>query len=180
METSKISNNQKNSAEVREFLRAFEKGTGKPGGRWVLIVDDEPAVRRVVARSMVALDTELIVHEAENGREALDTLQSTRESSGNDPVLIVTDLQMPVMDGWQFIEQLRKDDESKGRTKGIPVIVLSASSGEKGLLFKQSVHGDKSKYTPLVTVAKEDCIKPMKYDSKGEKGLAAWVEYFLR
>jgi hypothetical protein len=61
------------------------------------------------------------------------------------------------------------------------VIVLSASSGEKGhLLFKKSVHGDKSGYNPIVTVAKEECLKAAKYDAKGDRGLRAWIKHFLR
>jgi len=87
---------------------------------------------------------------------------------------------MPVMDGWDFIDALWKQCEEKGLISGIPVIVLSASTGEKGFFRKSSVHGEKNNYTPLVTIAKEDCVKPLKYDSQGEKGLATWLEYFLR
>jgi len=92
----------------------------------------------------------------------------------------VTDLQMPVMDGWEFIDRLWKQCEEQGRALGIPVIVLSSSSGEKGILFGKSVHGGKCKYRPLVAIAKEQCMKPIKYDAQGEKGLAVWIKFFLR
>lgn len=164
----------------KEFLQALEKKTGKTQGRSVLIVDDDATIRRMVSRSLTAHDKTLKIHEAENGREALDVLQTIRSSPGGDPALIVTDLQMPVMDGWDFIDQLWKECEKEGRAAGIPVIVLSASSGEKGIFWGKSVHGDKCKYSPLVAIAKEDCIKPMKYDSQGEEGLTAWAKHFLR
>ena len=167
-------------AVSKDFLQALEKKTGKTRGRSVLIVDDDATIRRMVNRSMTSLDKSLKVHEAENGREALDVLQTMRKSPGGEPVLIVTDLQMPVMDGWDFIDLLWKECEKEGRTAGIPVIVLSASTGQKGLFWGKSVHGEKCKYNPLVAIAKEDCIKPMKYDAQGEEGLAAWVKHFLR
>ncbi|CAN5512139.1 hypothetical protein BH09SUM1_BH09SUM1_16830 [soil metagenome] len=171
--------NEKKSTHMKEFLSAFERGRGKPGAAWVLIVDDEPSIRHMVSRSMMAVDKALIVHEAENGREALEVLQAVRKSAGRDPLLIVTDLQMPVMDGWDFIDRLQKENEKAGRASGVPLIVLSASSGEKGFFSVKSVHGESCKYTPMIAIAKEDCVKPMKYDSKGEKGLGIWIKYFL-
>jgi len=167
-------------SELQELLRALKESEGQPGGRSVLVVDDEPSVRRMVSRSMRGLDKDLRVHEAENGEEALERLESIRTKEGADPVLIVTDLQMPVMDGWAFIEQLWKQCQNQGRDFGIPVIVLSASSGTKGVLFGKSVHGNKCRYSPLVTIAKEECVKPFKYDTQGEKGLVAWIRFFLR
>ena len=47
------------------------------------------------------------------------------------------------------------------------------------MFFGKSVHGEKCKYSPLATVAKEDCIKPVKYDAQGEKGLIGWLKFFL-
>jgi CheY-like chemotaxis protein len=119
-------------------------------------------------------DDETIVSKAVDGLQALGKVRSTR------PHLIVLDLMMPVMDGWEFIDQLWKQCQEKGREFGIPVIVLSGSSGQKGVLFGKSVHGDKCKYSPIVTIAKEECIKPAKYNMQGEKGLVAWLQYFLR
>ncbi len=167
-------------SELEELLRALKESEGKPGDRSVLVVDDEPSVRRMVSRSMRSLDKDLRVHEAENGEQALEKLQAIRSKEGTDPILIVTDLQMPVMDGWEFIDQLWKECQRQGHDYGIPVIVLSGSSGTKGFIFGKSVHGDRCKYSPLVTIAKEECIKPLKYDTQGEKGLVAWIKFFLR
>ena len=165
--------------EYQQMLAAVERRRETNPRRSVLVVDDEPSVRRAVGRSMRAMDGDLTVHEAENGQEALDVLEEIRRQDGTDPVLIVTDLQMPVMDGWEFIERLRQAYLEQGREIGIPVVVLSSSTGEKGLLLKKSVHGDKSGYRPIITIAKESCAKPMKYAGKGAEGLAAWLKYFL-
>ena len=88
---------------------------------------------------------------------------------------------MPVMDGWQFIAMLKKEYEEQGKTSGIPIIVLSSTSGEKGALFmKKSIHDGHSGYTPLVGVAKETCVNAARYDAVGEKGLLAWLEHFVK
>lgn len=179
MEHDDPSERKTKATDMKDLIRVFEKGLAKSAGRHVLIVDDEPTIRRMVSRSMTTLDRDVVVHEAEHGRHALDTLNDLRQNSKIEPILIVTDLQMPVMDGWEFIDQLWKDCQSKGRTEGIPVIVLSASSGEKGWFGGKSVHGEKCKYSPLVAIAKEDCIKPQKYDTQGEKGLMTWLKHFL-
>ena len=178
--TTEPGNTAEAPSELQQLIRALEESESKPGERSVLVVDDEPSVRRMVSRSMTGLDKALKVHQAENGQEALGVLAEIREKTGVDPIMIVTDLQMPVMDGWEFIDRLWKECQQRGRVLGIPVIVLSSSSGEKGVLFGKSVHGEKCKYRPLVAIAKEDCIKPMKYDTQGEKGLVAWIRYFLR
>jgi len=166
--------------ELKSLLRVLRESEKKPGARWVLVVDDEPSIRRMVARSMKALSPDLNVHQAENGLEALKVLAEIKEKEGTEPVLIVTDLQMPILDGWEFIDKLWDKFQSERRAFGIPLIVLSSSSGQKGVFFGKSVHGDKCKYTPLISIAKEDCIKPRNYDAQGEQGLVAWIEYFLR
>ena len=114
--------------ECLELFKALEKLHDAPE-RCVLVVDDEPTVRRMVSRSMKTLDKDLTVHEAENGQDAIAVLNGLREAGEDDPVLIVTDLQMPVMDGWELIEALRKDYEAQGRSYGIPLVVLSSSTG---------------------------------------------------
>ena len=65
---------------------------------------------------------------------------------------------------------------------GVPFIVLSSTTGEKGSLpfFRKSVHDGKSGYKPIATVAKEACIGAAKYDAKGERGLMAWMRFFMK
>ena len=80
----------------------------------VLIVDDSPTVRRFVH---AALDLEgFAVVEAANGMEALELLPSTAVD------LVLTDLNMPDMDGLEFLKTLRESE----MYRQIPVIVLSS------------------------------------------------------
>jgi CheY-like chemotaxis protein len=82
----------------------------------VLVVDDEPAMLQVASRVLGAQG--YAVSCAENGREALSRLRT-----GFRPDLILLDLMMPVMDGWEFLRE-QKQDESLA---SIPVVVISSS-----------------------------------------------------
>lgn len=166
-----------------DYLQLLEsiKRHMDPASNTVLIVDDEKGIRMKVAREVKAFDPNIVVFEASTGAEALETLNIIRAKYVRDPLLIVLDLQMPVMDGWEVIKRLKKEYESKGRDAGIPVIALSSTSGEKNsLISKKSVHDGKSGYTPLVSVAKESCVEKSHYDAEGEKGLLAWLKFFIK
>ena len=82
----------------------------------VLVVDDDIEIRETLAG---VLDEEgYAVAKAVNGREALDQIQA-----GLQPSLIVLDLMMPVMDGWQFLEERAKDES----LREVPVVIVSAT-----------------------------------------------------
>jgi len=83
----------------------------------VLVVDDEPDIRQAIEE--VLTDEGYTVFTARNGKDALDVL-----SRMSRPSLIVADILMPVMDGVELIEQLRRHEHHAS----IPVVVLSAAS----------------------------------------------------
>ncbi len=163
------------SGLIKEIERNFN-----PNNNTVLLVDDERGIRKRVARDVQAFDKNIVIYEASNGQEALQKLAQIRTTHSRDPLFIVLDLNMPIMDGWQVIKELKKDYESQGKEIGIPIIVLSSTSGEKGIfLTKSSVHDGKSGYNPLVSIAKEACIDKTKYDTS-EKGLVVWLKHFIK
>ncbi len=91
-------------------------------GSTILVVDDDPATREILRRTLEGEGWR--VCEAENGREALEALAE------HTPQLILLDLMMPVMDGFEFIEEYRRHEE----WHRIPVVVVTArdpSAGEK-------------------------------------------------
>ena len=81
----------------------------------VLVVEDDPDLRHLMHRllSLEGFDPQV----AANGLEALDILRSAPP-----PRVILLDLMMPVMDGWQFRQQQRADPQ----LAGIPVVVTTA------------------------------------------------------
>ena len=82
----------------------------------ILVVEDNPDLRDYIE---MVLSSKYDVITAENGRAALDKLSSTVH---RPPSLILSDLMMPVMDGFQLLETLKSHDE----TRHIPVIMLTA------------------------------------------------------
>lgn len=168
----------------RQYVELLEtiKRNLDPRSNTVLLVDDERGIRMKVARDVKSFDPGIVVVEAANGKEALEKLAHIRKTHVRDPLFIVLDLNMPIMDGWEVIAHLKEEYESKGKAAGIPIIVLSSTSGEKNVAFilKKSVHDSKSGYVPLVTVAKETCVDKRHYDASGETGLISWLHYFVR
>ena len=97
----------------------------------ILVVDDDIGSRRLLRR-MLELEN-WKVNEASNGRIALEMIKEDR------PALILLDLMMPEMDGFRFIDELRKLDQNRR----IPVIVLTARdlSETEHRLLKDHVKG---------------------------------------
>ncbi len=87
-----------------------------------LIVDDSSVMRKIVERSLrqAGLDP-LVVHEAGSGTEGLDVL---REQSVD---LILSDINMPSMDGLEFLRQLR----AQNLAPGVPVVMITTESSEE-------------------------------------------------
>lgn len=146
----------------------------------VLIVDDERAIRKKVVRDILSLDSGILIYEAGNGQEALDMLTEIRIRYSQDPLLIVLDLNMPVMDGWEFIAKLKNQYEGMGLLEGIPIMVLSSTSGEKETEDgKVTIHDRNTGYVPLIAVAKEICSDKKPYKVTEDTGFMTWLEYLV-
>ncbi len=81
----------------------------------VLVVDDDPWILRMVSSSLEK-NPNYAVETARDGRQALQKVQAS------PPNLVITDVMMPVMDGWAFVQQLRNIP----RLAEIPVLFLTA------------------------------------------------------
>ncbi|MEH6907067.1 response regulator transcription factor [Neobacillus drentensis] len=114
----------------------------------ILIVDDEFEMRQLLR--LYLQQESYRVEEAENGREAYEKIIK------NDFDLMILDVMMPIMDGWQTIEEVRKVSE-------IPIIMLTA----KGTV--------KDKVTGLSRGADDYLVKPFE-----EEELMARVQALLR
>jgi two-component system chemotaxis response regulator CheY len=86
-----------------------------------LIVDDSSVMRKIVERSLrqAGIEIEKIV-EASNGAEALTALQT------NTVDLILCDINMPVMDGLEFVRQAATLES----VKGVPIVMITTEGSE--------------------------------------------------
>lgn len=101
----------------------------------VLIVDDSSVMRKIVERSLrqAGLDS-LIVLEAGSGVDALEVLKARKVE------LILSDINMPSMDGLEFVRQLR----ARQVAVGVPVVMITTESSEEHV--KQAIEAGASGY----------------------------------
>ena len=97
-------------------LPESDPGGARPGGPLrdrIMVVDDEPHIIRLIQVNLERQGLEIIT--ALDGREALEKVDTER------PDLIVLDTMMPYLDGFEVLENLKKDP----KTRDIPVIMLT-------------------------------------------------------
>ena len=113
----------------------------------VLVVDDESRMRKLVKDFLLRQNYEVL--EAENGEAAVDTFFSVK-----DIALIILDVMMPKMDGWQVCREIRQYSK-------VPIIMLTAKSDERDELmgFELGVDEYISKpFSPKILVARVEAI----------------------
>lgn len=113
----------------------------------VLVVDDESRMRKLVKDFLSKKNFEVL--EAENGEQAVDIFFNNKEIS-----LIILDVMMPKMDGWQVCREIRQYSK-------VPIIMLTAKSDEKDELlgFELGVDEYISKpFSPKILVARVEAI----------------------
>jgi two-component system chemotaxis response regulator CheY len=101
----------------------------------VLIVDDSSVMRKIVERALRQAELELdTVFEATNGAEGLDLLET------NQVQLILSDINMPSMDGLEFLRQLR----ARNLGARVPVVMITTESSEEHV--KQAIQAGAQGY----------------------------------
>jgi two-component system alkaline phosphatase synthesis response regulator PhoP len=111
----------------------------------ILIVDDEPNVRRLVH---TILSKDFTVLEAEDGRQAIDV------ACAQKPDLILMDMLMPRMDGLTACYAIKNDPT----TKSIPVLMLTAIGFELNVKLSQQMGADAYMTKPFTSQALLDKI----------------------
>ena len=113
----------------------------------ILVVDDESRMRKLVKDFLVRKNYDVI--EAENGEEAVDIFFAKK-----DIALIILDVMMPKMDGWQVCREIRQYSK-------VPIIMLTAKGDEKDELqgFDLGVDEYISKpFSPKILVARVEAV----------------------
>ena len=113
----------------------------------ILVVDDESRMRKLIRDFLLKSGYEVL--EAEDGEKAVDTFMMVKDIS-----LIILDVMMPKMDGWQVCREIRKNSK-------VPIIMLTAKSSEADELkgFELGVDEYISKpFSPKILVARVEAV----------------------
>jgi two-component system, chemotaxis family, chemotaxis protein CheY len=117
-----------------------------------LIVDDSSVMRKIVERSLrqAGIDP-LVVHEASSGTEGLDVLK-VKEID-----LILSDINMPSMDGLEFLRQIR----AQNLAPGVPIVMITTESSEEHV--KQAIQSGARGYIrkPFTTDQVKERVLPL-------------------
>jgi PAS domain S-box-containing protein len=136
--------------------------SGRPQPRPILIVDDDAAIRRELTEVLAAEGYP--VASAADGRQALTWLRGHPE-----PALILLDLMMPVMDGWELAATMRAEQS----LSQIPVVVMSClekSEATAALLGASGVLRKPLHLEKLIDVAARFCNGPGRGESRANQG----------
>ncbi|HEV2210693.1 MAG TPA: response regulator [Verrucomicrobiae bacterium] len=125
------------AASLQKYRRA-------PDAQTVLVVEDEAQTREMLRRALGKADWEVL--EAENGRVALDKL------NGLVPAVILLDLMMPEMDGFEFMQELRK----RPAFRLVPVVVITAKDITDE--DRRRLNGQVSRILQKATLKVEDLV----------------------
>ena len=113
----------------------------------ILVVDDESRMRKLVKDFLTKKDFQVL--EAGNGEEAMDIFYEEK-----DIALIILDVMMPKMDGWEVCREIRKNSK-------VPIIMLTARSDERDELLGFDLGVDEyisKPFSPKILVARVEAI----------------------
>ena len=108
-----------NFEKTDDFFKNLDKNSEKNilSNKKILLVDDD--IRNLKAISMVLKSKGIKINTEENGQKALDFLYENKDID-----LLLIDIMMPIMDGYETMKVIRKDDEFKK----LPIIALTAKA----------------------------------------------------
>lgn len=111
-----------------------------PSLPFVLLVDDDEAARYLSQRLLRRLGLQAQVRQASNGLEALQQVQADCQAGFHNRLLVLLDLNMPVMSGFDFLEAYRHLPETC--RQDIKVVVLSSSTQPDDVRQAQDLAAD--------------------------------------
>lgn len=99
----------------------------------ILLVDDDEISNLFNKIFINKLNLDVEIQEALNGREAFTILRSDNPNPIKTPCLLLLDVKMPIMDGWEFLGQYEKEVDNETRAQ-IVIIMLTTSEDQADLI----------------------------------------------
>lgn len=111
--------------EVEALYRQFNPNAIDGAGQTVLVAEDQPPMRKLIANALRKKGFEVL--EAENGLQALKHIRASL------PDLCLLDINMPQVSGLDILEAMQKDD----RFANIPVVIVTARKEKRDIMLAQ-------------------------------------------
>jgi len=128
--------------------------------RKILVVDDDPTMVKLINVNLKLNNYSVV--EATSGEQALDVL-------GKEPLdLVVLDIMMPGVDGWEVLKRIRGDNE----TREMPVILVTAKTQDSDVIRGWELGADEyviKPFNPLLLVEVIKMVLDRSYDERLER-----------
>jgi two-component system, chemotaxis family, chemotaxis protein CheV len=143
LDVEQILRNVMGTVEESITPESVGKGVSLPEGAIILAADDSPVARMMIEQGLNAMGTRFVM--TKTGQEAWDRLQTMDAEAKAEGIsvqdkvaLVLTDLEMPVMDGFTLTRNIKQDP----RFKSIPVVIHSSLTGTANEAHVKSVGAD--------------------------------------
>ena len=139
--------------------------TAEPGEKplEILLVEDNPGDARLTQEVLKDSQFASNLAVAEDGEVAMARLRNEGEhGSAPRPDLVLLDLKLPKMDGWEVLAQMNKDDD----LRGIPVLILTATEAERSLLQTYNIPPSRYFKKPITLDRFENAVNQRESFSK--------------
>lgn len=115
----------------------------------IMVIDDDSTFLFIFRKQIEKTEEIEIVNESKNGMEALNALKSALDDRESWPDLIVLDLNMPVMDGWGFLDSY--GDICSKASSNVPVCILSSTINQADFDRANTYESVKSFFSKPIT-----------------------------
>jgi CheY-like chemotaxis protein len=98
--------------------------------REIFIIDDDAIFRMIVSRAISSISPDTTIYECENGAIGLTNLK--KQLISNQKLIVFLDINMPVVDGWQFLQDIKNNHLDE--IPQLLIYIVSSSTDESDLL----------------------------------------------
>ncbi len=113
------------------------------------IVDDDPIFRKMISLMVQKIDPNVICKHCENGAIGLKKLEIEKEHTNKNKIIILLDINMPILNGWQFLKEIESNE--RFNITNVTLYVVSSSTDRADVLkAKQHTIVTHYFYKPLI------------------------------
>jgi CheY-like chemotaxis protein len=96
----------------------------------IFIIDDDLIQRMIISKMLKIINPTLVITQCENGKIGLDILE--HHSDSNQKIIVFLDINMPILDGWGFLEKIKKCNFYN--LHQLSIYIISSSIDESDIL----------------------------------------------